>query len=193
MNLLIDSSTNYLFLAIENKGEYKHFIRYGKCDHSETMVDYLDEFIKENGFTYNDIENVYIGRGPGSYTGLRIAGVIGKVLTYIKKIKFYSFSSLDVSLASVYGIDGKYISITPAKKNYSYAKIFEFNNGKLTVIEDDYFVENSALEAYKDYQVLEINEDLLNTDKIAKEILINKLYEEEDSLEYSPNYLRSGI
>lgn len=196
MKLFIDSSTNYLYLAAENKGSYHHFVRYGKNDHSETMMDFVDSFIEDNSFTYDDLEAIFIGRGPGSYTGLRIAGVIGKVMAYLKNVPLYSFSSLDISLAWVYNHPTlvKYKSITPAKKNYSYAKIFSITNNKLMVVDDEMFIENQELEEkYYDYHTIEITEELLNSDDIAANILKYKMYEKEDALEYSPNYLRSGI
>ena len=46
MKLLIDSSTNYLYLSIVNNNEIKSFVRSGKNDHSETLVDFLNNFLK---------------------------------------------------------------------------------------------------------------------------------------------------
>ena len=93
MKLLIDSSTNYLYLSLVNNNEIKYFVRSGKNDHSETLVDFLNKFLNENSITIDDITEVYVGRGPGSYTGLRIAGTVGKVLAHIKNKKFFSFFS----------------------------------------------------------------------------------------------------
>jgi tRNA threonylcarbamoyladenosine biosynthesis protein TsaB len=87
MKLLIDSSTNYLYLSLVNNEEIKSFVRSGKNDHSETLVDFLNKFLNENNITIDDIDEVYVGRGPGSYTGLRIAGTVGKVLAHIKNKK----------------------------------------------------------------------------------------------------------
>jgi tRNA threonylcarbamoyladenosine biosynthesis protein TsaB len=143
MKLYIDSSTSYLYLAIPSLNV--SFTRSGKNDHSETLVDYLSQFLKEHHVNIDDIKEVVIGRGPGSYTGLRIAGTVGKVLAYTKKLSFKSFSSLDLLLAKVIENDGNYIARIVAKKNHSYIKVVKVNNGKIEVILDDSFVEDSFL------------------------------------------------
>ena len=158
MKLLIDSSTNYLYLALVNNNESKYFVRSGKNDHSETLVDYLNKFLQENNTTINDITEVYVGRGPGSYTGLRIAGTVGKVLTHITNKKLYSFSSLDLILASIIETDGLFIARIDAKKKHSYFKIVEAKNNTLNVIVDETFGEDETsfkeYENYNDYHVM---------------------------------------
>ena len=100
MKLFMDSSTNYLYLALYSDREINSFLRNGKNDHSETLVDVLDKFLKENNVTVDDINEIFVGRGPGSYTGVRISGTVAKVLALIKNKKLYSFSTLDLLLAS---------------------------------------------------------------------------------------------
>jgi tRNA A37 threonylcarbamoyladenosine modification protein TsaB len=56
MKLLIDSSTNYLYLSLVNNEEIKSFVRSGKNDHSETLVDFLNKFLNENNITIDDID-----------------------------------------------------------------------------------------------------------------------------------------
>lgn len=191
MKLYIDSSTAHLYLALVEKNAY--FTRSGKNDHSETLVDYLESFLKNNNVTVDDISEVVVGRGPGSYTGLRIAGTVGKVLSFTKNITFKSFSSLDLLLASVIETDGLYISRIIAKKNHSYIKVVKVENGIINTILDDSFVEDSALEEYKDYVMIEPSEELFSTSYLAKQLDLHNLTKEESKYDYVPNYLRSGI
>lgn len=192
MKLLIDSSTNYLYLCLIDNDVNKYFIRCGKNDHSETLVDYLNKFLIENNYTTNDIKEVYVGRGPGSYTGLRIAGTVGKILAHIKNIKLYSFSSLDLILAKKIEQNGKYISRIDAKKNHSYYKIVEINNNSINILIDETFGENTIFDNYPEYEVLDINDEFF-TDNPGVNIIKYKLYKEESTLDFSPNYIRSGI
>ena len=191
MKLYIDSSTAHLYLALVEKNAY--FTRSGKNDHSETLVDYLESFLKNNNVTVDDISEVVVGRGPGSYTGLRIAGTVGKVLSFTKNITFKSFSSLDLLLTSVIETDGLYISRIIAKKNHSYIKVVKVENGIINTILDDSFVEDSALEEYKDYVMIEPSEELFSTSYLGKQLDLHNLTKEESKYDYVPNYLRSGI
>lgn len=193
MKLFIDSSTSYLYLAILScSGDYS-YMRYGKNDHSETLVDFLEKFLKEHNVNLEDINEICVGRGPGSYTGLRIAGTVGKVLAYTKNKIFKSFSSLDLLLASVIDTDGKYLIKTLAKKNHSYIKVVEVKQGKLDIIVDDSFVCDDELIKYKEYTKVEVNDELFATSLLARKIYDHNLLQEESKYEYVPNYLRSGI
>lgn len=193
MKLLIDSSTNYLYLCIVNNGDAKYFVRSGKNDHSETLVDFLNNFLKENNITTDDITEVYVGRGPGSYTGLRIAGTVGKVFAHIKNKKLYSFSSLDLILASVIEKDGLYISRIDAKKKHSYYKVVNILDNHINVVIDESFGEDAvAFKDYENYQILEMNDDFFESNP-AKNIIKYNLFKEESTLDFTPNYIRSGI
>lgn len=192
MKLLIDSSTNYLYLCLIDNGVNKCFVRCGKNDHSETLVDYLNKFLSDNNYSTEDIKEVYVGRGPGSYTGLRIAGTVGKVLAHIKNIKLYSFSSLDLILAATIEQDGKYISRIDAKKNYSYYKIVVIDNKNINSIVDETFGENTIFDNYQEYKVIEMNDEFFETNP-GHNIIKYNLYQEESTLDFSPNYIRSGI
>lgn len=192
MKLLIDSSTNYLYLAIINNEQVNSFVRFGKNDHSETLVDYLNKFLQQHQISVQDIKEVYVGRGPGSYTGLRIAGTVGKVLSHINNKKLYSFSSLDLILATKLETPGLYISRIDAKKNHSYYKIVNIDNNEVKVIVEETFGENTIFENYQDYQILEMTEEFFKENP-ALNIIKYNLYQEESTLDYTPNYIRSGI
>ena len=192
MKLLIDSSTNYLYLAINNNEQVNSFVRFGKNDHSETLVDYLNKFLQQYQISVQDIKEVYVGRGPGSYTGLRIAGTVGKVLSHINNKKLYSFSSLDLILATKLETKGSYISRIDAKKNHSYYKIVNIENNEVNIIVEETFGENTIFENYQDYQILEMTEEFFE-EIPALNIIKYNLYQEESTLDYTPNYIRSGI
>ena len=193
MKLLIDSSTNYLYLSIINNEDVKSFVRSGKNDHSETLVDFLNNFLKENDISIDDINEVYVGRGPGSYTGLRIAGTVGKVLSHIKNKKLFSFSSLDLILASKLKTNGFYIARIDAKKKHSYFKIVEVKDCCLNTIQDETFGEDeTSFKDYQNYSILEMNDEFFNTNP-ALNIIKYNLYKEESTLDFTPNYIRSGI
>lgn len=193
MKLLIESSTNFLILSIESGGKFKSFYREGKCDHSETLMDYLDSFLKNENFKYDEITDIFVGRGPGSYTGLRIAGVIGKVMAYSLNIKLHSFSSLEYILCNIKH-DGKYLAVSPAKREAAYAKAIEIKNSEREIILDESFLEKEDLAKFDSYERLEISSTLLSkADDIFKTILEQNLYIEESVMDYAPNYLRSVI
>ena len=192
MKLFIDSATNYLYLAVVDNDKVFTFSRSGRNDHSETLVYYLENFTKDNNISVENIKEVYVGRGPGSYTGLRIAGTVGKVYAFIKNLPLYSFSSLDLLIARHIQVDGKYKVVLKAKKNYSYLKAYTVKNNVLTVDQTDTFIEDNELEKYNDYTLITADDtSFINSEILPLNILKHKLYQEENTYTYVPNYLRS--
>lgn len=62
MKLFIDSATNYLYLAVVNDDntEAYAFTRMGKNDHSETLTNFLDDFLKSHNIKIEDITEIYL-------------------------------------------------------------------------------------------------------------------------------------
>lgn len=193
MKLFIDSATNYLYLAVINDDQAYAFTRLGKNDHSETLTNYLDDFLKLHGLKVEDVSEIYVGRGPGSYTGLRIAGTVGKVFAFIKKLPLYSFSSLDLIASIYFDKPGKYKALIKAKKNYSYLKTYTIND-KVNVDLSDTFLSDEYLDDYSDYTSIVVDENTFNfASDMAKNIIKYHMFKEEDIYDYVPNYLRSEL
>ena len=194
MKLLIDSSTNYSFLALYDNQVIETMVRQGKNDHSETLIDCLEKLLEKNNVDTKDINEILVGRGPGSYTGVRISGTIVKVLALVRNCKLYSFSTLDLLLCHKVGTSGTYIARIVAKKKHSYYKVATITNKKIKVIVDDAFSIDTELVKYDDLTKIEVNDELFeNASELAKNIVELKLYKEEDVFNYVPNYLRSEI
>ncbi len=187
MKLFIDSSSKYLYIDIIDKDEHYSFVRLGKNDHSEMLVTCLEEFLKEKNYTPNDIDEVYIGRGPGSYTGQRISGTFGKVFSFIKNVPLYSFSSLDYLLTSYLENDGTYLVHIDAKKNHSYLKVINVEDKNIKIILDETFSENTIFEQFPNAVMICPDDKEKNPSLLLK----YKLYQEESNLDYTPNYFRS--
>lgn len=193
MKLFLDSSTNYLYLALYQDKEVASFVRNGKNDHSETLIDALDIFLKNNNLTVDDIDSIYVGRGPGSYTGVRISGTIAKVLALIKNKPLYSFSTLDLLIASKINNDGKYIARIIAKKNHSYYKVAEITNQNIFFKTNDLFKIDDEIVEFSENELIEVSDDLFNQKGLTEVIIDKKLFSKEDVFTYVPNYLRAEI
>lgn len=63
--------------------------------HSEKLVVYIDEAIKQAGLKPSDLDAVCVSKGPGSYTGLRIGVSAAKGLCYGLEIPLLSVGSLE--------------------------------------------------------------------------------------------------
>ena len=74
MNLLvIDTATEACSVALQTGTE--QFSRFEICpqQHSQRLLPMIDEVLKEAKLDINDLDYLGFGRGPGSFTGVRIA------------------------------------------------------------------------------------------------------------------------
>ena len=110
---------------------------------SELTIPFLQEALNKNNLTLNDIDEVVVTVGPGSFTGIRIGMCVAKVLASMKKIPLKAISSLN-AFASL----GKKIVILDAKAKRVYLGIY---NDNVKVI-DECVVEIETLkEMIKEY------------------------------------------
>ena len=190
LRLFLDTSNKYLYIAVLNDLEvlFEH-VQPGNNNHSETLVQVLENILKENNIELDNIEEIFVGRGPGSYTGVRVACTVAKVLAYIKHKKLYSFSSLDLLLTTNLS-KGKVVCQMDARRGFSYAKAFNISDN-IEIIQDEEFTETVKLqEEFKD--ALFITNESYNYNPV---ILIEKgLFKEENNIHgFVPTYLRSGV
>ena len=68
--LILDTSTDYFFISFveENKILSERY-EYAKGNQSEIIMVNLENMLKETSLSLSDFSEVYVGIGPGSYTG----------------------------------------------------------------------------------------------------------------------------
>ena len=94
-NLIIDAATGKIFLSvIIDKNIYT-------CSHEnsksnfEKLIILITDFLNKNKTTINEIDKIYVNRGPGSFAGIRNSLSIVKGFFLTQKIDYYCFSFLD--------------------------------------------------------------------------------------------------
>ena len=182
--LVMDTALDYSYLAIleNNKILYQSY-DLGKNNHSETLLPKLETTLKELNITLKEIEEVYTGIGPGSYTGVRIAVVIGKMLAAMNNIKLYKFSSL-ASLVS--NISHECYAFVDCRRGNAYTAHFNYVDGKIIRLSEDSVVNASEYFNGIDESLI-IKESKPNPIKLIKSNLVSLV---EDANSLSPNYLQ---
>ena len=188
--LVLDTSNKYLYIAvIEDEKIIKECIKEGNNNHSETLIKVLEETLKEVKLNINDIEEVYVGRGPGSYTGIRVACTFAKVFTFIRQKKLFSFSSLDLLLTTNLQ-KGIIVCQIDARRGFSFAKVFEVTD-EIKVIKEEEFIETSKLEEEFPNATFITNASYNYNPKL---LFAKNLVKEETNIhQFVPTYLRSGV
>ena len=182
--LLLDSSNTSLSVGFESSKKLLGCTSYEAWQvQSEHMVPEIDKLMTNLGLTRKDITGIVVSIGPGSYTGVRIAVVISKMIAAMNNIRLFKFSSL-LSIASSNNSES-YIVIDCRRGN-AYTAHYSYDNGKLVCLEEE------KIEKIEDYYK-KIDKSLVLTEgKPNPTTIINSpnttLVEDINAL--SPNYLQ---
>lgn len=122
ISLLLDSSSKVMALALARNGQIIASLEEAAFQRqSELLTLRIQEMLSANKINPQDINEVIVTKGPGSFTGVRIAVTIAKVMAYSLNIPLYAVSSL-----SVYKVkDRKTLSVLDARNGRSYVGIYE--------------------------------------------------------------------
>ena len=182
--LIIDSSTKIMYVGLtQNLNLIDKKIRIAKRDHAKYLVDEIDQLLSKNNLKITDIKEIIVGNGPGSYTGLRVAGMVAKMLAYIKNIILKEVAS-PFFLTS--GYEEKVTGLIDARRNQFFMGTYD---NLTTVIPeqigqlDDFYTNNDFLESRK--VLIDENNYLIDAAKIILKATIV-----EDVHSYTPNYIR---
>ena len=93
--LIIDAAKdNIFFMIISNNNVYNITHENSKINY-EKLIILVTEFLNSHNLKINDINLIYINRGPGSFAGIRNSLSMIKAIHMINKIDYYSFSFND--------------------------------------------------------------------------------------------------
>ncbi len=155
--LALDSSGLTASVAVvEQSGEEavtvaEYTVNYKKT-HSQTLLPMLDEIVKMTELDLNEIDGIAVAAGPGSFTGLRIGSATAKGLGFALDKPLIHIPTLEGLACNLWGTDRIVCPILDARRGQVYTGIYEFRDGRLTVIEGQMAVSIEELgEKLKNY------------------------------------------
>ena len=103
MNLLaIDTSTELLTVSVATQGELFSDEQGSMRQHATFILPMSERLLALAGLTFKQLDGIVFGRGPGSFTGLRIACSVAKGLAYAHDLPLFPVSSLLAIAHEVY-------------------------------------------------------------------------------------------
>lgn len=94
--LSIETGTDICSVALANDGELMALRESDEGrDHARKVALFVDELLRETGVQPDDLDAIAVGKGPGSYTGLRIGVSFAKGMCYALNIPLIGIGSLD--------------------------------------------------------------------------------------------------
>lgn len=169
--LNIETSTTNCSVALFNELNLIDCIEENKEDysHSKSLHIFIDSILKKSKISPKELSAISVGKGPGSYTGLRIGVASAKGLCYALDIPLIALETLEVLSQNV--LDrGIVIPCLDARRMEVYSAVFDRENNRIR----DTKAEVLNPESFKDYLDKDEVHFIGNTNKKIKEIITHK-------------------
>lgn len=141
VTILLDSSNTNLSVGIAKDNLLLEAISYEAWQRqSEYMILELNKLLEKYNVSKEDIKEVIVAKGPGSYTGVRIAITIAKTIAVALDCKLYAVSSLRAQKDGT----SPSICLINARSGRSYIGVYEGNK----ILLEDQIMKNEDVMNY---------------------------------------------
>lgn len=179
--LFIDTHSEKVTMIIKNDGHiFKNELVSDKS-HSEVVIPTLEKLLKESCIKLDELDEIIVVNGPGSFTGVRIGVTISKTLAYSLNIPIKTITSLEM-----YGVSANeefdIVTVSDSKGMYSAkynnGKFDNFNYQKKSVFEE--MVENDNLKVLGSKNIdIEKVINYLKDKEVVNPHVVNPIYIKE--------------
>ena len=92
--LALDTSTEACSVALWHKGEKTHLDELAQRTHTKRILPMVDELLANSGINLKQVDALAFGRGPGSFTGVRVGAGIAQGLAFGADLPVIAISNL---------------------------------------------------------------------------------------------------
>ena len=126
--LAVETSTEYCSVALWQDGAISERCELVGQKHSELLMEMLGQLLQEANVTLTQLDGIAFGKGPGSFTGVRIACGVAQGLALGANLKVVGVCTLQ-ALAQAAG-QNKVIAALDARMGEIYLAAYENTNDK---------------------------------------------------------------
>ena len=153
---------------------------------SESLHTFVEWALEGAEISLKDLDAVSLGKGPGSYTGLRIGAASAKGFCYGLKIPLIAINSLETMIEPFLNQNFDYIiPLIDARRMEVYTAIFDGNSGKMISETEAKILDETSFQEFADKKIIFVGDGATK----AKEILQLSQAEFNDKIYPSAKYL----
>lgn len=137
--IAIDTSTENCSVALLNEDSVSFKSEVAPQKHAEIVLEMLDNILKENSVSKNDLDGLVLGIGPGSFTGVRIAASTVQGLALGLNLKVAKITSLEaLAIEALSKASASYVvSSIDARMGEVYIAVYKVEGSALTLMSEE--------------------------------------------------------
>jgi tRNA threonylcarbamoyladenosine biosynthesis protein TsaB len=130
ISLSLDTSTARGEVAVLNGGRVLSCRSWERDrSHSESVTGQIEAALSEAGIEAKQLQAIGVGRGPGSFTGIRVAINAAKSFSFALGIPIYAFDTCEIVASGARRTDLPILTMFNAQKNQVFVSVFSAPNG----------------------------------------------------------------
>ncbi len=130
--LALDTSTDACSVALHCDGQAWEDFRVIPRQHTQALLPMVQQILAEHGLGVTDLDAIAVGRGPGSFAGIRIAMGAAQGLAFAAQLPLLPVSTLAAMALTAhqrFGCD-YVVSALDARMNEIYAAAYRIRDGR---------------------------------------------------------------
>lgn len=136
---------------------------------SESLHTYVEWALEGAEIALKDIEAVSLGRGPGSYTGLRIGASSAKGFCYGLKIPLIAVNSMESMIEPFLNKNYDFIiPLVDARRMEVYTAVYDGKTGQEVSPTEAKVLDETSFQEFKDKKILFVGDGAKKTREIAQ-------------------------
>jgi tRNA threonylcarbamoyladenosine biosynthesis protein TsaB len=168
--LNIETSTKNCSVSVSKNGKLIALKELCEANfsHAEKLTPFITQTIKESKINLNNLSAVAIGKGPGSFTGLRIGVSSAKGLCFGLDIPLIAIPTMEILANATTVYNGYIIPLLDARRQEVYTAVFNKNHEFVKDTFNHVLHENSFLEYLDKDEVVFLGDGVTKTKEIIK-------------------------
>lgn len=147
--LALDTSTEACScaLSIDGRVDERHVV--APRQHAALILSSIDTLMRDHGLAFDRLDALAWGRGPGSFTGLRIAAGVAQGIAFAAELPVIEISTLAALALDAYTMSGqtRILACLDARIDEVYWGVFEIRNGLPVAVGVEHLCKPEAIPA----------------------------------------------